>query len=129
MPENRETVLAEGFVQRIYLEFYPVPPLALLHSEIFSSLSALALNSRHTLCQWVCQRDGAARQAVFHRLPHRHGDNNRQVSLGSLPSGLEVRRALSPASMRCRGVCCIRSSVHGALSSLSPAEEGMEFWE
>lgn len=129
VPENRETVLAEGFVQRVYPEFYLVPPLALLNSEMFSSLSALALNSCHTLRQRVCQRDGAARQAVFHRLPHHHGDNNRQVSLGSLPSDLEGRRALPPARMCCKRICCVRSSVHGVLSSPSPAEEGTKFWD
>lgn len=98
VPDNREMVPAEGFVQKVVAgQYYLVSPLALFCSKIFSSFSTLALNSHDTLCQWICQRDGSACKAVFHCLPHCDGDNYCQVSFGLLSSALEGRGALSPA--------------------------------
>lgn len=48
-----------------------VPPSAL--PSLFS------LNSHSTLCQWICQCDSSACQALLHCLPHCDGDNHCQV--------------------------------------------------
>ncbi|XP_041877014.1 two pore calcium channel protein 1-like isoform X9 [Corvus kubaryi] len=37
------------------------------------------------LCQWICQRDSSACQALLHRLPHCDGDNHCQLSLWNIP--------------------------------------------
>lgn len=64
------------------------PPLALhmgrqqrwsLRGFCWAPPSLFSLDSHSTLCQWICQRDSSACQALLHRLPHCDGDNHCQV--------------------------------------------------
>lgn len=108
-----------------------VPPSALP--------SHFSLNSHATLCQWICQRDSSACQALLHCLPHRDGDNHCQVRFfwdnflccrwkrGSAPARKLLVGLVSPVGdgwAVFRGICCILVPT-GCCSDV----EGMEHWE